>query len=235
MASIIGLSSMAVFSAEPAKKPWKNALELSVVSSNGNSKSQSASGKDTFLYEWTKSSLELIAGGMKAEDDQGTIAERYNVSEKFSYKLSDRNYAFEKFAWDKDRFAGYQGRFDAGLGLGRELIKNDKNLLIGELGGGYLKEDRIHNEKDLSFATGRAYSKYTRTLSPTSNFSQDAEYIHDMEDPDNFRVNTETAVTAAINTSMALKVSYVWKHVGEPPTGFHRNDTITTVALVTNF
>ena len=124
------VSSIAMFSgalvwAEAPKKPWKNSTELSVVSSNGNTKSESTSGKNTFVYDWSKSSLELIGGGMGARNQGVTTAERYFASEKFSYKLSDRNYAFEKFGWDKDRFSGIRNRYDSGLGLGRELIKND--------------------------------------------------------------------------------------------------------------
>lgn len=239
MKSLLFLAFLGFFvgplvAADAAKKPWKNSTELSVVSSNGNTKAQSTSGKNTFLYDWTKTTLEVIGGGMGARSKGETIAERYFASEKVSYKLSDRNYAFEKFGWDKDRFAGIRNRYDSGVGLGREVLKSAKSLLIAELGGGYIKEERLVG-KDASFAVGRAYSKYTRTLSATANFSQDAEYIHNFENPDDFRTKTETALTAAINTAMSLKVSYVWKHVGQPPVGFTRNDTITTVSLVATY
>lgn len=231
----LALSCAAFLRAEDApKKPWKNATELSVVSANGNTKSESTSGKNTFTYDWTKTTLELIGGGLGARSDGHTIAERYFASEKVSYKVTDRNYVFEKFAWDKDRFSGIRNRYDAGLGVGREIMKDAFNLLIGEVGGGFIQEERI-GEDDEEFAVGRSYAKYVRTLSATSNFSQDAEYVHNFEDPDDFRVKTETAVTAAINTAMSLKLSYVWKHVGVPPAGFGRNDTITTVALVATY
>lgn len=234
-ASIL-LAAVSVVVAEDApKKPWKNQTELSAVSANGNTKSQSGSAKNVFTYEWSsKTTLELMGSAMGASSKGQTIAEKYSASEKLSQKLSDRNYAYQKFAWDKDRFAGIRNRYDNGLGLGRELIKSDVNLLIAETGVGYIQESRI-NDNDEDFATGRAYSKYVRTLSATSNFSQDAEYIHNFENRRDYRVNTETAITAAINTAMSLKVSYVWKHVGEPPAGFSRNDTITTVALVATY
>ncbi len=213
------------------KKPWKSVTELSVVSSNGNTKSQSAAGKETFTYDWSKTTMELIGAGYSAKDKGSNTAERYLASEKLSYKLSDRNYAFEKFEWSKDRFSGIQNRYDSTAGFGRDLVKSKKNLLLAELGGGYLKEERI-SEEDKGFATGRAYSKYVRTLSETSNFSQDAEYVQSFDDSEDFRVKTESSVTAAIDSHFALKLSYIWRHSQKPPTGFGRNDTILTVALV---
>ncbi len=234
---LIGLAALlpAVVRAEDApKKPWKNATELSIVSANGNTKSQSASGKNTFNYDWTKTSLELIAGGMGAKSQGVTIAEKYNASEKATYKLSEKNYLYEKGGWDKDRFAGIENRYDTSAGLGRNLIKNDRHSLILELGAGYVNEERT-NAPVNDFTSGRAYSKYVFTVSPTSNFSQDAEYLHNFENKEDFRVNTETALTAAINAHFALKVSYVWKHVQSPPVGFGRNDTTTGVALVATY
>src|SRR5436190_12994561 len=118
-------------------KNWKNAAELSAVSSNGNTKSQSGSVKDTYLYNWTSTALELIGSAMGAKSNGQTIAEKYFLSEKLSQKLSEKNYAYQKSTWDKDRFAGIGNRYDNGVGLGRQFIKDPVNSLIGELGGGY--------------------------------------------------------------------------------------------------
>lgn len=220
--------------AEDKKKPWKNVTEASFVSSNGNSKTSNAAGKNTFNYDWTKTSLELIVGGLNAESEEGTTAEQYFASEKVTHKISDLNYVFEKYRWDKDRFAGIDGRHDASVGVGRELFKTAADLLIGEVGGGYIEEYRIGDE-DKDFGTGRAYSKYTRTISATASFSQDAEYIHNMEDSDDFRVKTETSLLSALSTHLSLKIGFIWKHVGVPPAGFGRNDTITTAGIVATY
>jgi len=67
----------------------------------------------------------LSIGGALGSNSQGTTtAEQYFASEKVSYKLTDRNYTFEKFAWNKDRFAGIRNRYDSTVGVGRELVKN---------------------------------------------------------------------------------------------------------------
>lgn len=219
--------------AAPAKR-WKNSTELSVVSTNGNSKTTTTSGKNTFGYNWDKTSLELIGGGLGSKSKGETTAEKYFASEKVARKITEKNYVFEKFAWDKDRFSGIRNRYDSGVGLGRHLIESAKNDLVAELGGGYVVEERV-NARTNSFTSGRAYSKYVHTISDTSKFSQDAEYLHNFDDPDDFRVNTETALIAALSAHFSLKVSYTWKYVGVPPVGFGHSDTTTSVALIANY
>src|SRR5207302_726907 len=132
---------------------WKDAAELSIVSANGNTRSATSSGKNTFGYDWTKTNLELIAGGLGSKSNGEVTGEKNFSSEKLSYKFTERNYVFEKGGWDKDRF----------------------------------------------------------------------------------RVNTESALIAALNAHFSLKASYAWKHVGKPPLGFGRNDTLTSMALLANY
>lgn len=212
-------------------KPWKNETELSFVSANGNTKSTTGSGKNKFSYERSKTKLDLEAGALGAKSAGSVVAEQYNASEKVSYKLSDRNYAFERFGWDKDRFAGISNRYDSSIGLGRDILDRPNDKLLGEVGGGWIEEHR-KNDEDKEFGSGRAYLKYQHTISPTANFTQDAEYTHNFEDPDDFRVKTETAIIAGLSSHLSLKAAYIWKHVGVPPPTFSRNDTLTTISLI---
>ncbi len=228
------IRSSSAYGEEKPAKPWSESAEVSVVSTNGNSKTTTSSGKNTFTYKWTKTLLELIAGGLGSKSGGHVTAEEYFASEKVAYSLSDRNYVFEKVRWDKNRFAGIKDRYDMGVGQGRELIKTPKDNLLAELGGGYVSEERTVGPRN-GFASGRAYSKYLHTFTPTATFSQDAEYLHNFEDVDDFRVNTETALVSALSVHFSLKVSYKWKHVGRPPAGFGRNDTITSVTLIATY
>lgn len=229
------LVSLARAEEPPApEKPWSNKLELSVVSANGNSKATTSSAKNLFTYKISKTTFELEGGGLGSNSNGSTTAEEYFGSEKISYAISEKNYLFEKFRWDKNRFAGIRNRYDSSLGIGREFIKTATDQLIGEVGGGYVHEERVVGE-DNFFSSGRLYSKYQRTFTPTASVSQDAEYIHNFDDPDDFRLKTETSLLSALSTHLALKVSYVWKHVGRPPVGFSRNDTITTVGLIATY
>lgn len=215
-------------------KPWKSETNFSYVSSNGNSKTASTSGKEDYLHKWSKTTMELIGGGQGAKDSGKVTAESYYASEKFDYALAVKDYAFEKGDWDRNKFSGINDRYQANVGFGRNLIKNQTDLLIGELGAGYVNEDRVNNPRN-DFASGRAYTKFTHKLSATAEFDQDLEFIQSMKSSEDFRMNTETDLIATLTNHFSLKLSYKWQHVQKPPTGFGRNDTFTTISLVANY
>lgn len=215
-------------------KPWKDTGEVSVVSANGNSRATTTSAKNTFLYHWTNTSLELVGEGMGSSSGNQVTAEQYNASEKVKRTLTGSNYVFEEGGWDKNRFAGIRDRYSASAGVGRLLMNFTRDKLTGEIGGGYIHEERTDAPQN-NFPSGRAYSKYSHILSPTATFSQDAEYLHDFTNLKDYRLNMETAVIASLTTQLSLKASYTWKRVGEPPPGFGKDDTVTSVALIINY
>jgi putative salt-induced outer membrane protein YdiY len=231
----IGTLSASVLKAEDAApKNWKEKAEFSAVSANGNSKSTTLSFKNLFNYDWKRAALELDGGGLRSDSEGKTTAEQYYAGEKVSFKLTGKNYLFQKFRWDRNRFAGIQNRYDLSGGFGRHLLdwKNDK--LFAEAGAGYINEERNAPPRN-EFASGRAYAKYERTLSQTANFTQDIEYLANFKDDEDYRMNTETAVIAAISTHLSLKASFVWRRQNKPPSGFIKDDTYTSLALIVNY
>lgn len=234
IASLLVLACASSAAAAEAK-PWKNAAELSFVSANGNSKTQTTSVKDSFVYDLSSvTKAELEAGGLGARSEGRVTAEQYFAQEKVSRKISDRDYLFERYRWDRNVFAGVLHRHDLSVGAGRELWKTPKDLLIGELAPGYVNEERL-NDRRKSFASARAYAKYTRDISATAKFTQDAEYTLSLKDARDARLNTETALIAALSTALSVKNSFVWRHDARPPAGKRKDDTILSVALIASF
>lgn len=215
-------------------KAWKDSVELSFVSANGNSKTQTTSARNAFTWERTVDRFELEVGGLGARSEGKTTAERYDAREKFAHKLDDRNYLFEQYRWDRDRFAGVAHRHSLSAGAGRELWKTPKDLLIGEASPGYVNEERL-NDARKSYASARLYAKYARDLSATAKFSQDVEWLPSLADKRDARINTETALTAALTTTLSVKNSFLWKHDARPPQGKRKDDTILSVALIAGF
>jgi putative salt-induced outer membrane protein len=222
------------WAADVPSKNWKNEGQVSFLSTKGNSQSRTVGAADKFNWAKDKEALELWADALNVESDNARTSERYSAGEKGERKLTDRNYIFERGLWESNRFAGFSHRYDVSLGLGRELLQTAENELISELGVGYINEQLIDVPRN-DFASGRAYAKYLHHFSPSATFFQDGEYIHDFDNPNGYRVNTETALTAGLSTHLALKLSYTWKHVHEPPMGFKRDDTTTLVSLLINY
>lgn len=221
--------------AQEAPRKWKDAAELSYVQTAGNSKTSTLSGKNLFNYDWGKTALEIVAGGLGTKSGAAVTAEQYNASEKLSFKLTGKNYAFQKTSWDKNRFAGIQDRWDIAVGVGRHILESTVDNLFTELGGGYVFEDRLPGTDNQSFGSYRAYAKYIRTLSATANASQDLEYLGNFTESDGYRMNSETALVTSINSHFSLKASHVWKFANAPGAGFRKTDTMNSVSIIVNY
>ena len=186
-----------------------------------------------FKYDWERTGLELKAGALAAREHGKTTDEEYNASEKMTRKVIGKFYGYEKFGWDKDRFEGVLERYNLSLGVGNELLSMEKDKLILEAGAGYISEERP-DQVD-AFASGRLYGKYTRTLSQTAIFSQDAEYLHSFKNADDYRLNAETALVVSVTARVSLKTFYKWKRIAKPAPGFIKDDTLTGLALIVNY
>ncbi len=226
--------AVAVSTAAPVKK-WKDAAEASYVETNGNSKTSTTAGKDDFSYDFTKRDrLELGGGGLGSRAGKQVTAEQYFAGEKLQRRFDDADYVFEKYRWDKNRFAGIVARQEFSVGVGRQLWKTKSDLLTGEAAPGYLNEERV-GAKRLSVATSRLSSKYAHDFTATSKFSQDVEYIQSLADHRDSRINTETDLTTELSTHFAVKMAYAWHRSTRPPPGFAKDDEIVSFALIANF
>ncbi|MBK8870551.1 MAG: DUF481 domain-containing protein [Elusimicrobia bacterium] len=230
----VAVATCSLVSAEEPAKNWENETQLTFLSARGNSQSRTVGAGEKFNWSKDKKALELWAHALNVESDNQRTSERYDAGEKAEWKLSGRNYLFERAQWESNRFAGYNHRYDASVGVGRGLLKTAADDLFGEIGGGYINEQLVKAPRN-DFVSGRLYAKYVRGISKTSSFFQDGEYLHNFDNPNGYRVNTETALKASLSTRMALKVSYIWKHVHEPPAGFKRDDSLTLLSLLINY
>jgi putative salt-induced outer membrane protein YdiY len=220
--------------APPAKK-WHDTAEASYVNTNGNSRTATTSAKDSFSYDFNKSTrLELEGGGLGTKSQGQVTAEQYFARQKVQRNFTDRDYVFENYRWDKNRFAGIANLQVISVGLGRDLWKTKTDLWTFEGAPGYLNEE-FTNAPRRSVATARAYTRYSHDFTPTSKFSQDVEYIQSLADKRDSRINTETDLTTALSSHFSVKTSFIWKRANFPPAGVHKDDEITSFALLANF
>jgi len=235
LAAALVLSAGAARAQSAAPKKWKDSAEASFVNANGNSRTTTTSAKNLFSFAFSeRTGLDVEGGALGARSQGQVTAEQYYAGERLQHKVDDRDYGFERYRWDKNRFAGIANRHDFSLGAGRELWKTAKDLLTGEGGPGYVNEERV-NDKRRSFASARAYAKYTHEFSAAAKFGQDAEYVQSLKDKRDNRFGTVTDLTTALSSVFSLKTSFTWKHVSQPPPGAVKDDTITAVALIANF
>ena len=84
--------------------------------------------------------------------------------------------------------------------------------------GGYqLTQQQNLVGPDHNFSALRAASDWKHNFSKATYFFQSVEYIPDLEDSQDYRINTETDLVAPLSAHMGIKVSYVVRFANEPP------------------
>lgn len=227
------LLSSDVFGQETKK--WSDTAEFSYVDTGGNTDVQTAllnnmlkyAPDEFFTVAWT---INMLSG----ETDGEKTAERYATALRTDYTLSPAYYVFGELSWMKDRFAGIEDRYRANVGVGYKILKGSTHKLDVEAGLNYNVEDYT-DETDADYPGGRLFSKYEYHFTRKNYFAQWVEYLHDFDDPDNYRTNAETSLISSLNGFLSLKASYLIERDNVPVAGTKKTDTKLAMTLVANF
>lgn len=233
---IIGFILSASFSFAEETKNWSDEAEFSFVATSGNTNIETLSLKNIFKYNFDKKNLVAWKlAGLKSETSSVLTAESYESDIRYEHLYSERTYSYLNAGWFTDEFAGLDKRVNYGLGGGYKVLTGPKNMLSIEGGVSSVKESNIDNTTK-TYSEGRLFGKYTYEFSKTSKFTQSLEYLYDFDVSENYRYNSETAITAAINSVFSLKTSYLIKYDNLPLNATIKDkDTKLSIAIVANF
>ena len=218
------------------KSPWKSSVELGFIRTTGNTETQTLSAKADVTYEVDKWRHNGHAEGYGTESDDDTgntvvSAERYELSGKSDYKFNEHDYMFGLVKLQKDRFSGFEYEDIISLGYGRKVIKQENMELDLEIGPGirfFKVDDRASDEE----AILRLAANYWWKITPTSKFTQElsTEIGEDITSSQSI-----TGIQANINSTLALKFTYTFKHKTKVPEDNEKVDTELAMTLVYNF
>jgi len=133
-------------------------------------------------------------------------------------------------AFERNRFAGFTSHTDQIAGLSAQVLGMPRDTLRLDGGGVYTNETRVDGTSK-SFPAARAGMAYKHSFGGTSAFMQTGEYVPNLEDTDQYRVNTESILTARLSTHLGLKLAYLIRYDSKPTTGFGKSDRILTTGL----
>ena len=220
---------------------WIGSLGLAWVATSGNTDT-STLGLDFALDRKPEPwGFELVARGNRAEDknrpegEETTTAENYLVSARAVRKLSTRWEAFGGLAWARDPFAGFDSQTVASAGATYLAVESKRHLLTLDAGLAYTWEDRVPPEEDVNFAGGLLGLSWEWTLSKNSKLVERLVFLPNFDDSGDWRLNSMTALEAAVNSWLALRLGYEIRHRNQPIGDADSTDTTSTASVVFNF
>ncbi len=109
--------------ASPSEE-WKSTIELGFVTTSGNTETETLNVKAGTATNRTKWRHKLSVTVLRASDASQTTAEKYTLSGKSDYKLTDPAYLFVTLNYEDDKFSGYDYQATEAVGYGWRIIED---------------------------------------------------------------------------------------------------------------
>ncbi len=220
--------------ADTAKKTVKFTGDVGLVNASGNSSVTTVNADER--VDWAAGAWGLTEGFsvVYGRNDTATNASTWHGLLRGDRSLGSRLSLYALVNYDRNTFAGFDRRFEEGLGLGIQALRAARDSINAEVGLSYTEQHSTTDVED-DFPSGRVAGTYTHTFSKTAQFRQGVEVLPDLKVSKNLRVNTETALVASLSANIALKFSYVVHFDNLPEPGFKKSDRLLTSGVQVTF
>ncbi len=230
----------AALAALPAHADWTGKGEAGLVIATGNTETENANAKLQFANEIGKWKHQFGGSALYASsDDEGTTAQRWEAFEQSDYNFSPRNFWFGAARYEDDEFSGFEYQAIVSTGIGHKFIDTDVTKFTGTAGVGY----KVFETRDAFDDAGvliepgdrdsevvfRGTLDYDHQLTATTSVLD--KFVVEAGSNNTFLQN-DLALQVKMTDVLALAVGYSVRHNTDPPVGFEKTDTLTTINLV---
>lgn len=213
-----------------APPPVQLTLDLGFVTTSGNSEVTTFNlGQKLSVTRgsWVFTQTAKVIYG---ETDGTGTAESYDAALRGDYTIKERVGAFGLLTYQRNTFAGLASRFSQGVGLTLRALRAARDSLNLE-GSISANQERSTSAVENTFAAGRGALAFKHVFGAAAFFTQTLEWLANLEDSADQRVNSETAFTAPISRQISLKAAYLLRFDKQPEPGFEDTDRIFTTGV----
>jgi putative salt-induced outer membrane protein len=230
----------AALAALPAHAEWTGKGEAGLVIASGNTETTTANAKLQLANEIDKWKHQFGGSGLYASsDDEGVTARRWELFEESDYNFSPRTFWFGAARYEDDAFSGFEYQATVSTGLGRKFIDTDVTKFTGTAGVGYkfFETSDTFDDAGVLVLPGDTDSEviFRGTLDYDHQFTATTSLLDKFvveAGADNTFAQNELSLQVKMTDVLALAVGYSVRHNTDPPVGFEKTDTLTTVNLV---
>lgn len=211
---------------------WDLKLGFSHLATTGNAKTSASSFDAAFHRAWRAWAVEGSAAGVSATKRHRRTAENYNAQARAKHRLLRRVQITLGVRWERNRFAGIDGRQAADVSALWE-IRDAPGWKLRALAGLSLgREDPRGGRPSVDSFGGLLQVSGDARLSATASWDGQVTFLPDLTDFADYRVEGHLGVQAALNRHLGLRLGCDLKFDNEPVAGFGTTDTATTASLV---
>ena len=167
---------------------------------------------------------------------QGSVTtELWQGSVRGDRSLAPRVALFVLTDLQRNVFAGIRSRIAPSFGLSAMAVASKRDTLRFEAGGGYTFQRGVLPDTNRDYPSGRLAAVYHHQLTAKAAIDEAFEFLPNFSSSADYRINSETSVTAPITSGIAMKASYVVHYEGLPEAGFKKTDRILSTGIQVTF
>ena len=136
--------------------------------------------------------------------------------------------------FERDRFAGISRRFEELVGVGARLLDRPRHTLEIEAGTAFTQQRSIADVDD-NFVAARGAATWQYKFTDAASLRQQVEVLENLEETDDLRINSETALVAPLSRRIAIKVAYVICFDNVPEPTFGKTDRVLSSGVQVSF
>lgn len=217
--------------------------EFGMLLTDGNTNTSTLTAKINTSHELTDWSYQLIGDLLyrrnKSEIDgkltELTTAKKIFLSSQVDYKLNNPDHRLFLYGeYEERRFDDYQYQLAIATGWSARLWHDKTSEFRYSIGPGYVfshVSDKLPGMDEKSVIV-RAAMEYKRKISDLATFRQ---FVSSEADHLYSKTKFETSLSAKINDTLAMKLSFIMNHNNDVDTDQDELDTETAVTLVYQF
>ena len=229
-------ASMAVTPPAPKlapKNPWESTVSAGLTVVRGNTDTTLASA-DFFTQKKTPADeYKFGAGGAYGEQNSSETINNYKAFGQWNHLFTDRFYGYLRVNGLHDFIADVDYRLTVGPGVGYYLLKETNTTLAVEAGGNF--EAQKLGGEDQNFATVRVDERFEHKFGDRARLWQNVEIFPQVDKLDNYVINFEIGIEAAISKTLSLKTCLDDSYANRPAAAHLKNDMKIVAGIAYKF
>lgn len=205
------------------KYPWASSADAGLTLTRGNS--------DTLLFtlkfltdkKTPVNEYNFDVDGAYGDNNSVKSAETLHGFGQWNHLFSEKFYGYLRVEGLHDGIAGVKYRFTVGPGAGYYLIKDTQTTLATEIGGSYVFEKL--GDVNSAYETLRLAERFEyKFKNHGARTWQTLEILPQVDNFNNYLVNAEVGIEAAIAKNLSLQAYIDDNYNSEPAFGLKKND-----------
>lgn len=214
---------------------FHNNSEAGIVLISGNTISRTYNVSQMTSYVVGGNTFKLSGRYLDSNANDVTISRNWAGALRYERDITPPFSIFLGQNIQGDTFAGYKQQYNSDVGGKFFIFRSEPFVWDFEAGYRYMIENRINRVQAKDHLL-RLYTEAEHAWTPSFSTKGAVEYLPNLTETDDYKLNGEVSLNAAVDEFLSLKLGYEVKYRPHPPmAGIRTTDAQFTLAFVAKY